>query len=444
MEEVIRDPVHNMIRFDGERDRLVLKLIETREVQRLRNIKLTGVSYFSYPGAEHTRFAHSLGTAYLMKRVIEHLEALSRSGSKGKGKGDEPPSAGIAGELRAHRELLMATALLHDLGHFPLSHLVEEFLGQSHEEWTIKIILDEGTEVHQLLVEADPSYPEKIRAILERRFLPSFAVKLISSQLDVDRMDYLLRDSLYTGVRYGNFDLDWLIHSLRIIEVDGDYELALDRAKGSRVAEEYILARYYMYQQVYHHKASRAAGVMLRGILRRAAELLRAGEEIFTIEPLRKLLVGHGSLTVEDHLELDDAVLTFAIKMWEKSADPILSDLCRRLSRGRIFHTVELDLKDYLKLHEELDRLARARGFDPAYYLALDSASDNPYTDTYLFGGQVRENIFLVDEKLNLTELSVASGLIAAIRNREIGVSRLCFPQELEPEITELVKSAAR
>jgi len=438
MEEVIRDPVHNMIRFDRERDRLVLELIETREVQRLRNIKLTGVSYFSYPGAEHTRFAHSLGTAYLMKRVIEHLEALSGSRS------GEPPSAKVIRELRAHRELLMATALLHDLGHFPLSHLVEEFLGQSHEEWTVRIILDERTEVHRLLVEADPSYPEKIRAILERRFLPSFAVKLISSQLDVDRMDYLLRDSLYTGVRYGNFDLDWLIHSLRIIEVDGDWELALDRAKGSRVAEEYILARYYMYQQVYHHKASRAAGVMLRGILRRAAELLRAGQRIFATEPLRKLLTDHGSLTVEDHLELDDVVLTFAIKMWEKSDDPILSDLCRRLARGRIFRTMELELKDYLKVQEELDRLARARGFDPRYYLALDSASDNPYTDTYLFGEQVGENIFLVDEKLNLTELSVASGLIAAIRNREIGVSRLCFPEELEAGITRVVRSAIR
>jgi len=420
-----------MMGFDREEERLILELIETREVQRLRDIKLLGVGYFSYPGAEHSRFAHSLGVAYLMKRAIERIESLGR----------EQRFRRVAEEIGPYKELLIATALLHDLGHLPLSHLLEEYIGEPHEAWTIKIILDPETEVHRILEEADPGYPEKIEAILERRFKPSFAVKLISSQLDVDRMDYLLRDSLYTGARYGNFDIDWLIHSLRIVEVNGDYELALDRAKGSRVAEEYVLARYYMYQQVYHHKRSRAAGMMVRKILARAAELLRGGAELFTTEPLRRLLTEE-ELTVRDHLELDDVVLMFAIRRWAEGPDPILKDLCRRLLQGRIFATLELDRGGYLKLQAELRQLLAERGFAPEYYLEIDSASDNPYTDAYFVGeqmGVVPPNIFLVDDG-ELIELSTTSELIAAIRNREIGTSRLCFPEELEEEITALVR----
>ena len=435
MEKVFRDPVHSMMGFDREEERLILSLVETREVQRLRDIKLLGVGYFSYPGAEHSRFAHSLGVAYLMKRAIERIESLGR----------EPQFRRVAREIGGYKELLITTALLHDLGHFPFSHLLEEYIGEPHEVWTIKVILDRETEIHRILKEADPGYPEGIEAILERRFKPSFAVKLISSQLDVDRMDYLLRDSLYTGARYGNFDIDWLIHSLRIIEVDGDYELALDRAKGSRVAEEYLLARYYMYQQVYHHKRSRAAGMMVRKILARAAELLCEGETLFVTEPLRRLLIDRESFTVRDHLELDDVVLGFAIKQWEGSRDPILSDLCRRLLGGRIFETLEIDLRRYLELQEELQRLVAAHGLDPRYYLEIDSASDNPYTDAYFAKSRVGENIFLVDAEKSagsdqLVELSTVSELIAAIRNREIGTSRLCFPGELERDIIKLVR----
>jgi len=364
-----------------------------------------------------------------MKRVIEHLAATS--------------APAIARDVEAHRELLLATALLHDLGHFPFSHLVEAFVKDKHERWTVKIVRDPATEVHQVLTAADSRYPEMIAAVLERRFKPSFVVKLISSQLDVDRMDYLLRDSLHTGARYGNFDLDWLIHFLRLVEVDGDYELALDRAKGQRAAEEYILARYYMYQQVYHHKRNRAAGTMVLSVLRRAAALLRGGEEIFAPEPLQRMLIDFKNFTVADHQALDDAVLGLAFREWEASPDPILSDLCRRFNRGRIFHTLEMSLKHYLKLQDELRERARTQGFDPDYYLAIDSASDNPYTDSYFFLGtprEVSENVFLVDDRGRLVELSAVSELIAAVRNREIGISRLCFPEELEGAIAPLVQ----
>ncbi len=436
MEKVFRDPVHDLLGF--ERDQLVLDLIETRELQRLRSVKLMGISYVVYPSADHNRFAHSLGAAFLMKRVIERMQALR----------DDSRFRVLVDHLSEYRDLLLAAALLHDIGHFPLSHLLEGFTEESHERWTVRLVRWPDGEVHQILKAHDARYPDRVAQIIERTFKPSFAVKLISSQLDVDRMDYLLRDSYHTGVGYGRFDLEWLIHSLRIVEHDGDWEVAVDLDKGLRAVESYVLARYYMYQQVYHHKTSRAAGVMMGKILGRAAELLHDGREIFATEPLRKLLTQPESLTPEEFLELDDMVLGYALKEWGRSSDGILADLCRRFLLRRIFKTIEIEPERYESLKDKLETIARERGFDPQYYLAVDRAIADPYIDG-LFrkeseDGEVGESIFIVDRKLNLYELSEYSELIRAVTNRLVVRDRLCFPEELREEIYRLVTPSSR
>jgi hypothetical protein len=430
MEKVFRDPVHNLIRFDLARDRLVLELIETPELQRLRSIKLMGVSYVVYPGAEHNRFSHSLGAAFLMKRILERMERL----------GDDPRFREVVGQLKEHYELLLAAALLHDIGHFPLSHLLEAFTGEDHERWSVKLLRWPQGEAHQILKAHGKEHPERVAQILERTFKPSFAVKLISSQLDVDRMDYLLRDSYHTGVGYGQFDLEWLLHSLRIVERDGDWEVAVDRDKGLRAVESYVLARYYMYQQVYHHKTGRAAGVLMLSVLRRAAELLREGREVFAPEPLRKLLLRPQSLKPEEFLALDDVVLGYALRVWSRSDDPILSDLCGRFLQRRIFKTIPIETERYEQLKDELEEIARSRGFDPGYYVVLDRAVSDPYIDGLFRRDpqEVGESIFLVDRELNLVELSEHSELIRAVTNRLVVRDRLCFPEELRGEIEKL------
>lgn len=437
MEKVFRDPVHNLISFDVERERLVLDLIETRELQRLRHIKLMGVSYVVYPGADHNRFSHSLGVTFLTKRILAQTEGF---------RGDSRFRTLLTG-LKEYRELLLAAALLHDIGHFPLSHLLESFTHQSHEDWTVKLIRDPASEVHQALRAADPRYPDQVAQIISRTFKPSFAVKLISSQLDVDRLDYLLRDSYHTGVSYGRFDLEWLIHSLRIIERAGDWEIAVDEKKGLRAVESYVLARYYMYQQVYHHKTSRAAGVMLLGVLRRAAELLRKGEALFCTEALAKLLLAPSDLSGAAFLQLDDPTLSFALQQWATSADDILSDLCQRFMRRRIFKTLEVEAAAYHQHKVKLAALARRSGFEPDYYLVIDSAVSDPYSDGLLSGDPRRaeagEGIYLADEELRLTELSKHSPLIGAITNRAFVRDRLCFPEELRGEISKLLTQAS-
>nr|BAL54815.1 HD superfamily phosphohydrolase [uncultured Acetothermia bacterium]BAL58193.1 HD superfamily phosphohydrolase [uncultured Acetothermia bacterium]BAL59895.1 HD superfamily phosphohydrolase [Candidatus Acetothermum autotrophicum] len=426
MDKVFRDPVHNLIGFDRERDALVLELIDTPQFQRLRHIRQLGVTSLVYPGATHTRFSHALGTAFLMKRVLEHFHELN-----------PPPT--LQRTLEEHRELLLAAALLHDLGHLPFSHLLEEFTHTPHEEWTVRIVSDPHSAVHAVLVQANPRYPHQIVQLFQRTFQPAFAVKLLSSQLDVDRMEYLVRDSLCTGVTYGYFDVNWLIHSLRLVEQRDDWELAIDLRKGLHAAEGYVLARYYMYQQVYHHKTARAADVMVRKILQRASELLRTGHDLPMTPALRRLLTG--ALTLEDHLHLDDTVIITALRAWYESDDPVLADLTRRFWHRRLFKTLEMPLEEFTAWSAQLRELVTGAGFDPEYYLILDRALDDPYTDRYLWSNrkEVGEHIFLVNDAGELIELSHASDVIAALRNKTFSQDRLCFPAELREPIMRLL-----
>jgi len=431
MEKVFRDPVHNLLGFDHDQDRLVLELIETREVQRLRNIKLMGTGYVVYPGADHNRFSHSLGATYLMKRVIERMTMLEA----------DPSYRELVAELRTHRELMLAASLCHDIGHYPFSHLLENFAGEHHERWTVRLLRDPSSDVHQVLRSAHPDYPEWIAQIVERTFKPSFAVKLISSQLDVDRMDYLLRDSVHTGVGYGRFDLEWLLHSLRIVPRADDWEIAVDQDKGVRAVESYVLARYYMYQQVYHHKTGRAASAMLIRLLQRAADLLEAGDDLFVTHALQKMLRNVRSLTAEEFVQLDDVSLIYAVRQWAHAADPVLADLATRFLRRQIFKTIPIEPGRYKMQRADIADVAQAAGFDPRYYLVLDRAVSDPYSDGLFQAArdEVSENIYLVDRRLQLAELSEHSELIRAVTNRVTTHDRLCLPAELRREIEALL-----
>lgn len=427
MEKVFRDPVHNLMRFDMDRDRLVLELLDTSELQRLRHIRQMGVSDFIFPGATHSRFSHSLGVTHLMSRVLERMELL----------GKDPHLHDIAGSLDQHRELLLAAALLHDIGHFPYSHLVEEVIGQAHEVWSVRLTLDPESEVHQTLRRRNADYPEQVAHLLQRSYKPSYAVKLISSQLDVDRMDYLLRDSLYTGVGYGKFDLDWLLHSLRLVEVGGDYEVAIDASKGLQVAESYVLARHYMYQQVYHHKTERAAGALLLRLLQRAALLLKQGRLLETPEPVQMLLLAPHTLDRDAFLQLNDVLLGYSIWLWTQSRDDIVADLSQRFLTRKVFKTVAITQDRYTALKSTLEEAARDCGLDPDYYLVMDDAVDSPYSDPYWVKGskEASEHIYVVDSQGGLSDLSEKSPLIQALRDRSVRIQRLCFPQELRAAV---------
>ena len=258
-----RDPLHNIISLDENipEDRLVVDLIDCAEFQRLRRIKQLGLAMLTYQGAEHSRFTHSLGVMHLMTRVLGLLAVQHN----------------VSAESRVTAR---AGALLHDVGHGPFSHVIEKVFRFHHEDWSRRIILDDTTEVHKVLRQYDETLPAKTASLFNHSFKPGYISQLVSSQLDCDRMDYLLRDSLMTGAKYGVYDLEWVLHALRVDELNDRIYV---EAKGLYAVEAYLQARYYMFRQVYFHRTLRSAEAVLASALTRARQLMERGELVFSM-----------------------------------------------------------------------------------------------------------------------------------------------------------------
>ncbi|HEV8367414.1 MAG TPA: HD domain-containing protein [Pyrinomonadaceae bacterium] len=422
-ERIYRDPVHNIIRLrtDTAEGELMMKLIDAAEFQRLRRIKQLGLGLYTYQGAEHSRFTHSLGAFHLMTRVLDRLG--ERYSIK--------PEDRIAAR---------AAALLHDVGHGSFSHVMEKVLNFHHEKWTVQVLLSEKTEIGQLLRSHSSELPVKVASIIEGTFQPSALAQLVSSQLDVDRMDYLLRDSLMTGAKYGIYDLEWIINALAIDEV-GDRIYV--EARGLYAVEEYLQARYYMFRQVYFHRTLRSAEAVLRSIIRRALTLNAEGVDLWHAPgtAFDKILRREG-LTITEHLQVDDSDVVFHVKQWQQSADAILSDLSKRFTRRRLFKAIDLDMP----AAEKDEFLANARqavsqaGFDPDYYFIEDRASDVPYYNYYSANrAEPKTHIYVESGYAHpqIMEISDVSDVIKGLQHR-YELHRVCFPAEVKNEVYEL------
>jgi HD superfamily phosphohydrolase len=441
---ILRDAVHGLVAFEADEELVVPRLMDAPEMQRLRRIRQLGVASVAFPGAEHTRFAHAIGAAFVMKKLLARLRQIH---------GELPFWQQVTSE-RAQDAL--AAAFLHDAGHGPLSHLFEDAIpGTSHHEaWTERIILDPSTGVHRVLASIDAHMPERVAALVRGEHPLPYLARAVSGTLDVDRCDYLLRDAHSTGVRYGVFDLDWLFRSLRFQPFDARRStppapgapaptppgmaqapgLAIDGAKGLPAIEAFILARLFMFQQVYLHKATRSAEWMIRTVLGRASALIADGERLAGT-PRGIELSAHGAPpTLADYLDLDDAVLSVAMHAWESARDPGLADLCKRVRNRNLFKTYELFGEQALPDGREhalsvARDVATAKGLDPNLYVALDVASDTP------FGGEA-EPLMVVYAKGPARPLSDVSFLLARLAGQVMSRVRLIVAPELREEIT--------
>lgn len=401
-EKVFKDPVHRYIHVNDE---LIWELIGTKEFQRLRRIRQLGTTYLTFHGAEHTRFNHSLGVYEVMRRMIENMEKIEKWDKE-------------------ERLIGLAAALLHDIGHGPFSHSVEKVFRTDHEEWTQKIILGD-TEVNRVLSQMDHDFPRKVADVIGKTYPNKLVVSLISSQIDADRMDYLLRDAFYTGVSYGHFDMERI---LRVMRPDEDH--AVFKYTGMHAVEDYIMSRYQMYWQVYFHPVTRSAEVILRKIFQRAKQLYEEGYK-FIDYPKHFSSLFSGEITLQDYLKLDESVVLYYFQQWQFEKDPILSDLCQRFVNRRLFKYVECDPSKQMAYWPELIELYNKIGLDHNYYLVIDSSSDLPY-DFYRPGEEEeRIPIHLLMPNGELKELSRESDVVDAISGKKRTDHKLYFPLDI-------------
>lgn len=364
---------------------IIFDVIEHPYFQRLRRIKQLGMTHLVYPGALHTRFHHVLGAMHLMSKAVATIRR----------KGHEITDKEEQGVLLA--------ILLHDIGHGPFSHALEHdiVIGVSHEEIS-------GFFIDKLSKDFDGELDVAL-SIFNNKHPKKFLHQLVSSQLDMDRMDYLNRDSFYTGVSEG------IIGSDRIIEMMDvkDGSLVLEE-KAVYSIEKFLVARRLMYWQVYLHKTVVAAEFMLIHVLRRAKKLIQNGENLFGSPALLFFMKNNITLNdfksnpevIEQFAELDDFDIMGAIKVWQKSDDKVLSELSKRLIGRKLFKievaktpfTEERIVEIKAAVKQKLDLTDE----EVAYFVHSDVLTNNAYNET-------KENINLVLKSGKVVDVSLAS-----------------------------------
>jgi HD superfamily phosphohydrolase len=429
---ILRDPVHGLVAFEGRAEQVVERLLATREVQRLRNVRQLGLTSLVFPGAEHSRFAHSLGAAHVMARLLSRVRAMQSV---------LPPELRLDDESEADA---LAATLLHDLGHGPFSHLFEDVVphARRHEAWTMDVVLDSSTDVHRALRSFSAQMPERVAALIDGDHRLGYLGRSVSGTLDADRCDYLLRDSHMTGVGYGVYDLDWLLQALAfgVLPESGEWVLAIEGRKGLPPIEGFFLARQFMYQQVYHHKATRAAEALIRAIFIRVAELVRSSSPALQIPAaLRNAAVGD-PVGLGDYLALDDVQLLSSFRTWETCSDSILAELTTSLARRDLPKTVPLKPDGAGVWQEALLRareVASRRGLRPDLAVRLDVPSDIPYEEP---DDASAEGLWVLIRHQPIQRLGRCSFLLGQLRNQRIERPRLIFPSSVRDEVLAAIE----
>ena len=367
--KIINDPIYGFIKIESQ---IIYDLMNHKYFQRLRRISQLGLSYLVYPGAQHTRFQHALGSLHLMDKAIQQLT----------NKGHEITSK--------EQEALRISILLHDIGHGPFSHALENILVNeiNHEKITLMFM-------KQLNVEFDGKLSLAIE-IFKNTYKKKFLYQLVSSQLDMDRLDYLKRDSFYTGVTDGNIGTERIINMLNV----ANGNLVIEE-KGIYSIEKFILARRLMYWQVYLHKTVISSENMLIKLIKRAKILLENKVEIFTTSNLKyflsedfaKDLRNNQIKVIKKFAELDDYDIYFCLKKWQYSSDKILSILSSNLLNRNIN-----------KIIIENEKIEQNRIIDIKNKVAKDFRLNDIEIDFLVIDNQVTNHVY-DEEKSNINIL---------------------------------------
>ena len=402
------DPLHRGIGLDRQApaEGMVMDLVDTAPFQRLRRIRQLGPAYLTFHSAESSRFTHSLGVFHLARRAFERMLPL-------------------APELETYRGLLYGAALLHDIGHGPLSHTGEEMFGLRHEAWSARVIRHHP-EIRDCLESHESGTAEAVANLLEHGRSPHPLIKhLVSSQLDCDRLDYLLRDSYSTGMRYGQLDLDRILGALTLAP-DGDMAI---HPKGLMAVEHYLVVRNLMYRSVYNHRLNVVCNWLLEKLIQTARQL--GPEQVWADEVMASWLWQPDQIRLEDFLSNDDQRTGYHLQRWQAEAPAALAELSGRFLDRRLLKATaveHLSPADQLQLLATARRLADRHGHDPELCCGLRHQQLRGY---HPYRGGLR----LWDGQ-QLQALEKASPLVASLAT-PAATSWLIHPRDISAELRQ-------
>ena len=352
--KVLKDPVHSYIHIHYE---VIWNCLDSKEFQRLRRIRQLGGDFQVYPTAEHSRFSHSLGVYEIVRRMVTEVKLLCI-------------------ELTEYEKVcVMLAGLLHDVGHGPFSHAFEHVTNHSHEEYTAKIILG-NTELNAILRAVSEKLPQDIVSIIQHTHENDILNQIISGQLDADRMDYLLRDSYFTATSYGQFDLERILRTMRVRKTNEGRKVIVVKYTGIHSVEDYIMARYQMYWQVYYHPVARSYEAVFIQLFNRLKDIFKVDKDYFENMKVLIPFLEKSEVSVEEYFKLDENSLLYCCTLIQDKEDKIAADLAKRLQNRRLFEYVDYNEENLAQIKNML----KENNLDERYYLRIENIEASVYS----------------------------------------------------------------
>ena len=403
---IFHDPIHKEIVIDSSKDEevMIMELIETDAFQRLRRIKQLGTASLVFHGAESSRFTHSIGVFCVARKIYRRLVEI------------DP-------KFETHKFTLFGAALLHDVGHGPLSHTSEQVFTHNHEDWS-KLLINNHEPINSILRKYDSTLPKKIGELFSSKNLISHPLKtLISSEIDCDRLDYLLRDSYNTGTKYGLVDLERIISALTF-SPDGGIAI---KPKGVIAIEHFLILRNIMYRTIYNHRINEICTWILENIFRKIRS--EFNNKIWIDECLKSWIFNPQSLDVKNFLSNDDIRLYYHLNKWKDESPKPISTLCEMFINRSLLKAANIN---FLSNIDKLELLAFARqktakfNFDPTLFCGIKEKK---------FNGFESNNSLKVWNGNTLKELDRESPLIKILTQNQEN-SLLIYPSCIQEDIS--------
>ena len=352
--KVLKDPVHSYIHIHYE---VIWNCLDSKEFQRLRRIRQLGGDFQVYPTAEHSRFSHSLGVYEIVRRMVTEVKSLCV-------------------ELTEYEKVcVMLAGLLHDVGHGPFSHAFENITNHSHEEYTAKIILG-NTELNAILRAVSEKLPQDIVSIIQHTHENDILNQIVSGQLDADRMDYLLRDSYFTATSYGQFDLERILRTMRVRKTNDGRKVIVVKHTGIHSVEDYIMARYQMYWQVYYHPVARSYEAVFIQLFNRLKDIFKGDKDYFEDMKVLVPFLEKSEVSVDEYFKLDENSLLYCCALIQDKEDKIAADLARRLQNRNLFEYVDYNEENLAQIRNML----KENNLDERYYLRIENVEASVYS----------------------------------------------------------------